>query len=266
MLGNRRKFADGLREELIDRVILPLQLSAASSNELLMPPKGVLLYGPPGCGKTLTAKAVARAAGARFINLQVSTIFDKWYGESQKITAAIFSLARKIQPCIIFIDEIDSLLRTRASNDHESTAMVKAQFMSLWDGFISSHSTRVVIMGATNRPQDVDAAILRRMPARFHVAMPSANQRSSILEVIMAESNVDVPLAEIAGECAGMSGSDLREVCRIASITNAKRNMSMAQLSPINRDDLLSAVQKVTEARVGPSGRAAARHIEEPVD
>ena len=88
-----------------------------------------------GCGKTMIAKATAREAGARFINLDTAVLTDKWYGESQKLAGAVFSLAEKIQPCIIFIDEIDSLLRSRDTHDHEATAMIKAQFMQV--NFIS---------------------------------------------------------------------------------------------------------------------------------
>ena len=107
--------------------------------------------GPPGCGKTMIAKATAREAGARFINLDVSQITDKWYGESQKLANAIFTLATKLSPCIIFIDEIDSLLRVRDSHDHEATAMVKAQFMQMWDGLETNSSATVMVLGATNR-------------------------------------------------------------------------------------------------------------------
>lgn len=114
---------------------------------------GVLLHGPPGCGKTLIAKATAHEAGTFFINLDVSLLTDKWYGESQKLARAVFSLAMKLQPCIIFIDEIDSFLRARTTSDHEATAMMKAQFMSLWDGLITDPNCTVIVMGATNRPQ-----------------------------------------------------------------------------------------------------------------
>jgi SpoVK/Ycf46/Vps4 family AAA+-type ATPase len=93
----------------------------------------------------MIAKATAREAGARFINLDFSSITDKWYGESQKFASAVFSLAQKLQPCIIFIDEIDSFLRSRdQGNDHEATAMVKAQFMQLWDGLQTDSSCVVV--------------------------------------------------------------------------------------------------------------------------
>ncbi|XP_069473860.1 outer mitochondrial transmembrane helix translocase-like isoform X2 [Ambystoma mexicanum] len=164
---------DDVIEELQDTVILPFQKRHLfKHSKLCQPPKGVLLHGPPGCGKTLLAKAIARASGCQFINLQAASLTDKWYGESQKLTASVFSLATKLQPCIIFIDEIDSFLRNRSCMDHEATAMIKAQFMSLWDGLDTSADSQVMILGASNRPQDVDSAILRRMPVTFQICQP----------------------------------------------------------------------------------------------
>ncbi|CAF94890.1 unnamed protein product, partial [Tetraodon nigroviridis] len=187
---------DEVITDLKETVILPVQKRHLFQNSrLLQPPKGVLLYGPPGCGKTLIAKATAKEAGFRFINLQPSTLTDKWYGESQKLAAAVFSLAVKLQPSIIFIDEIDSFLRSRSSSDHEATAMMKAQFMSLWDGLDTDTHLQVIVMGATNRPQDLDAAILRRMPTRFHINQPNERQREQILRLILDQENVSWPPA-----------------------------------------------------------------------
>ncbi|XP_072485046.1 outer mitochondrial transmembrane helix translocase isoform X1 [Notamacropus eugenii] len=181
---------DDVITDLKDTVILPIKKKHLFENSrLLQPPKGVLLYGPPGCGKTLIAKATAKEAGCRFINLQPSTLTDKWYGESQKLAAAVFSLAIKLQPSIIFIDEIDSFLRNRSSSDHEATAMMKAQFMSLWDGLDTDYSCQVIVMGATNRPQDLDSAIMRRMPTRFHINQPALKQREAILKLILKNEN-----------------------------------------------------------------------------
>uniref|UniRef100_A0A8R1V7Y1 AAA+ ATPase domain-containing protein n=1 Tax=Pristionchus pacificus TaxID=54126 RepID=A0A8R1V7Y1_PRIPA len=239
--------AEDIIEDLKDRVILPLQLAGASTSSLLNPPRGILLYGPPGCGKTLLAKAVARASGCRFINLQVSNLTDKWYGESQKLAAAVFSIAQKLQPTIIFIDEIDSFLRDRQTHDHEATAMMKAQFMQLWDGF-SSSSDKIIVMGATNRPSDVDAAILRRMPAKFAIHLPNSAQRKQIFEVILNEEQISssVDLTKLAASSEGLSGSDLKEVCRIAVLRRAKETLDKQKkergdfgvMTVLNRDPL----------------------------
>lgn len=207
--------------ELKETVILPMkQKHIFGKSSLLSAPKGILLYGPPGCGKTMIAKATARTAGCRFINVQVSSLTDKWYGESQKLAAALFSLAKKIAPCIIFIDEIDSFLRSRTANDHEATAMMKAQFMSLWDGLLTDNACQIMVMGATNRPQDVDKAILRRMATTFHIKPPDTKQREAILKIILANEKVeyDVDYAKIAELAVGCSGSDLKEICRTAAL------------------------------------------------
>jgi SpoVK/Ycf46/Vps4 family AAA+-type ATPase len=171
-----------LRESVIYPLCYPELFTSASG--LLGAPPGVLLYGPPGCGKTMMAKALAKESNATFINLHISTLTDKYYGESNKLAAAVFSLARKLQPAIVFIDEIDSFLRERRSNDHETTGMMKAEFMSLWDGLTTGEDRRIVILGATNRPNDIDSAILRRMPKRFAVRLPTEAQRRSILELV----------------------------------------------------------------------------------
>jgi SpoVK/Ycf46/Vps4 family AAA+-type ATPase len=116
-----------LRESIIYPLVYP---DLFSSSSLLGSPKGVLLYGPPGCGKTMLAKALAKESGATFINIAASVLTNKWFGESNKLVAALFKLARKTQPSIIFIDEIDSFLRERSSGDHEVTGMMKAEFMT----------------------------------------------------------------------------------------------------------------------------------------
>ena len=132
---------DSIIKDLRESVIFPLtQPHFFSANRnLLSAPKGVLLYGPPGCGKTMLAKALAKESRACFINLHISTLTEKYYGDSNKIVAAVFSLARKLQPCIIFIDEIDAVLRQRRSDDHEASHMVKAE--SVPDFFIPSFNT-----------------------------------------------------------------------------------------------------------------------------
>ncbi|CRK95625.1 CLUMA_CG009083, isoform A [Clunio marinus] len=212
---------DDVVQELKESVVLPVKHRGMFHNSsLYQAPKGVLLHGPPGCGKTLIAKATAKEAGMRFINLDVAMLTDKWYGESQKLASAVFSLALKIQPCIIFIDEIDSFLRSRNTNDHEATAMMKTQFMMLWDGLSTGNESTVIVMGATNRPGDLDKAIIRRMPAQFHVALPNEEQRLKILKLILENEQISPNLnfVQLAKVTNTFSGSDLRELCRNASV------------------------------------------------
>ncbi|XP_016981664.1 outer mitochondrial transmembrane helix translocase [Drosophila rhopaloa] len=219
---------DAVIQELRETVVLPVRhRDLFRRSQLWRAPKGVLLHGPPGCGKTLIAKAIAKDAGMRFINLDVAVLTDKWYGESQKLATAVFTLAQKLQPCIIFLDEIDSFLRMRGSGDHEATAMMKTQFMLQWDGLMSSANVCVLVLGATNRPQDLDKAILRRMPAQFHIGVPRDCQRQAILQLILQseQQHPSVNLKELARLTPGFSGSDLRELCRHASMYRMRQFM-----------------------------------------
>lgn len=268
---------ESLIQELRETVILPIQRKELfADSQLTQAPKGVLLHGPPGCGKTLIAKATAKEAGTRFINLDVGILTDKWYGESQKLATAVFTLAVKLQPCIIFIDEIDSLLRARNSTDHEATAMMKAQFMSFWDGLITDPNCTVIIMGATNRPQDLDRAILRRMPATFFITMPNMLQRKQILSLILRNEPIadDVDIFKIAKSTEGFSSSDLKELCRNASVyrvrdymrnernTSNKNDTNAAgpsadsedeyhdALRPITMEDLTVSLNKLKESKM----------------
>lgn len=258
---------DNVIDDIKATVIMPLRSpDLFARSDLHQAPKGVLLHGPPGCGKTMLAKATAKEAGARyvracplptsslslsncrttnhfrFINLEVPALTDKWYGESQKLAAAVFTLAVKVQPCIVFIDEIDSFLRSRSSQDHEATAMMKAQFMMLWDGISSSKRCQVVVMGATNRPLDVDRAILRRMPAMFQIDYPGKGERMSLLQLILRNDSLasDVDLEAIAEQTDKFSGSDLRELCRIAAMIRIRelRDKALANDCMLQADDL----------------------------
>ncbi|OQR97125.1 ATPase [Achlya hypogyna] len=220
-------FADigGLEEqkrELHDLVVLPLQSPEFFQSKLLSVPNGILLYGRPGTGKTLLAKAIAKESGAFFINLKVSTLMSKWFGESQKLVKAAFSLAQKLAPCIIFIDEVDSFMGSRSSGATDPTYnSMKTEFMALWDGFVENSPNGgfgVIVLGATNRPADVDSAFLRRMPRTFEVELPNAVQREQILAVHLRGEPLaaDLDLKSLAQSTENYSGSDLKELCRAA--------------------------------------------------
>ncbi|KAL2153368.1 hypothetical protein VTH82DRAFT_4523 [Thermothelomyces myriococcoides] len=239
-------------EELKESIIYPLTMPHLyrHGGALLAAPSGVLLYGPPGCGKTMLAKAVARESGASFINLHISTLTEKWYGDSNKLVRAVFSLAKKLQPAIIFIDEIDAVLGTRRTGEHEASGMVKAEFMTLWDGLTSTNAAgipnRIVVLGATNRIHDIDEAILRRMPKKFPVPLPGLEQRRRILQLVLADTKLDpehFDLDYIARVTAGMSGSDIKEACRDAAMVPMReyirqQRASGANMSRVNPDDV----------------------------
>ncbi|GMM36388.1 Msp1 protein [Saccharomycopsis crataegensis] len=235
-VGGLEEIIDDLRESILYPLTHP-ELFPENSI-LVQAPKGVLLYGPPGCGKTMLAKALAKESGANFLSIRMSLIMDKWYGESNKIVDAIFSLAKKLQPCIIFIDEIDSFLRRRESNDHEITSSIKSEFMILWDGLVNSG--RILVLGATNRPNDIDEAFLRRMPKKFQINKPGGFQRMKILEKLLEGSNLDdnFDLAKLVDVTEDFSGSDLKELCRDATMNVAREYIknNFKDGKPVNND------------------------------
>jgi SpoVK/Ycf46/Vps4 family AAA+-type ATPase len=214
------------KKELYDLVILPLRRPELFSGNLLKPVKGCMLYGPPGTGKTLLAKALAKECQACFINVRTSTLQSKWFGDANKLVSAVFSLAWKLQPSIIFIDEVDSFLGARKGNEHEANTSMKTEFMTMWDGFQTNEHARVMVLAATNRPWEVDEAILRRLPRTFEVGLPDAANRANILAVILRDEHVapgffgpgpNAPIYKIARATEQYSGSDLKELCKAAA-------------------------------------------------
>lgn len=179
---------------------------------------GCLLYGPPGTGKTLLAKAVAKESGANMLEISGATINDKWVGESEKLIHAVFTLAKKISPCVVFIDEADSLLANRsmlgARASHRSHIN---QFLKEWDGL---EETEAFIMVATNRPFDLDDAVLRRLPRRLLVDLPLQTDRAAILKILLKGEDMDhlVSLEDLAKRTPYYSGSDLKNACVAAAM------------------------------------------------
>ncbi|KAF5011490.1 hypothetical protein FDECE_2409 [Fusarium decemcellulare] len=179
---------------------------------------GCLLYGPPGTGKTLLAKAVAKESGANMLEISGATINDKWVGESEKLIHAVFTLAKKISPCVVFIDEADSLLANRsmlgARASHRSHIN---QFLKEWDGL---EETEAFIMVATNRPFDLDDAVLRRLPRRLLVDLPLQADRTAILKILLKGEEIEpsVSLEDLAKRTPYYSGSDLKNACVAAAM------------------------------------------------
>ncbi|CAM6020444.1 hypothetical protein CY35_01G110400 [Sphagnum magellanicum] len=226
---------DAVKQDLKELVILPLQRpDLFAHGKLLRPQKGVLLFGPPGTGKTLLAKAIAKESSAVFINVKTSTLMSKWFGDAQKLVTAVFTLADKLQPAIIFVDEVDSFLGQRRVAEHEALTNMKTEFMALWDGFTTDQDARVMVLAATNRPWELDEAILRRLPRAFEVGMPDRQQRASILKVILKDEDVaeNLDIDRLASLCEGYSGSDLTDLCKQAAYLPIRDLLDEEKLLP----------------------------------
>ncbi|KAK4758646.1 hypothetical protein SAY87_019947 [Trapa incisa] len=235
-----------VKDTLKELVMLPLQRPELfSKGQLTKPCKGILLFGPPGTGKTMLAKAVATEAGANFINISMSSITSKWFGEGEKYVKAVFSLASKIAPSVIFVDEVDSMLGRRENpGEHEAMRKMKNEFMVNWDGLRTKDKERVLVLGATNRPFDLDEAVIRRFPRRLMVSLPDTPNREKILEVILAKEELgsDVDLEAVAGMTDGYSGSDLKNLCisaahfpirEILEIEKKEKTSALAENKPV---------------------------------
>ncbi|KAI7740710.1 hypothetical protein M8C21_023521 [Ambrosia artemisiifolia] len=173
--------------------------------------------------------------------------------------AAVFSLANKLQPAIIFIDEVDSFLGQRRTTDHEALTNMKTEFMALWDGFTTDQNARVMVLAATNRPSELDEAILRRFSQAFEIGIPDRKERADILKVILKGERVeeDIDLDCIAALCEGYTGSDLLELCKQAAyfpirdlLDEEKKGKTSLLPRPLSQADLERVVVKSKKTKV----------------
>ncbi len=250
------------KRRLVEVVQWPLQHEGLFAQAKLKPPKGILLSGPPGCGKTLLAKAIATEGGLNFISVKGAALLSKYVGESERGVRETFQKARQAAPCIIFFDEVDALIPRRSGGGGEShvSERVVSQFLTEMDGI--EELKGVLVLGATNRRDIIDPAVLR--PGRFdevvEIPLPKAEDRAKILAVQLRgrplAASVDVD--ELARRTEGMSGADLALICDQAAMGAIRRAVAEVQRAgearpkvTIEADDIETALAAAVKAREG---------------
>lgn len=242
------------KQALREIVILPT-IRPELFTGLRAPSKGLLLFGPPGNGKTMLAKAVANESNAHFLNISASSLVSKWLGEGEKLVRALFAIAREIQPSIIFIDEIDSMLCERKTNEHEASRRLKTEFLVEFDGLRSEANERILVMGATNRPHELDEAALRRFTKRIYVSLPDYETRLNLLHSLLASQHNPLQSAELnklAELTDGYSGSDITALAKDAALGPIRelpldqvRDMREESIRKIRYEDFVNSLKKI---------------------
>jgi len=235
-----------LKNEISLKIIQPLKNPALYKAFGKKTGGGILMYGPPGCGKTFIAKATAGEIDAKFISLGLHDILDMWIGNSEKNLHEIFQVARKNTPCVLFIDEVDALGASRADMRQSAMRQIINQFLAELDG-VKDNNDGVLILAATNAPWSVDSAF--RRPGRFDrvifVAPPDEESRKDILLSLLQDKPAEkIDAVQIAKLTQGYSGADLKAVVDIATEYKLEESMAKGALQPITQKDLAKAAKE----------------------
>lgn len=256
-----------VKQALQESAILPLMRPDLFSG--LRRPKNILLFGPPGTGKTMLVRAVAQESGSTLFCVTAANVTSKWMGEAEKLVRALFTVARQAAPSLIFIDEVDSLLSARKSDgEQEASRRLKTEFMVQMDGIASveveERSSSLLVLACTNCPWDVDSAVLRRFPRRLFVPLPDEAARRGLISRLLRKAGkhslTPGQIGFLARRLDGFSGSDLSAIASEASFgplrslggLDAIRKVSAKDIRPICMSDFETAIAQATKS-VTPS-------------
>ncbi|CAD5184776.1 unnamed protein product [Musa acuminata subsp. malaccensis] len=242
---------DKAKQTLMEMVILPTKRRDLFTG-LRKPARGLLLFGPPGNGKTMLAKAVASESEATFFNVSASSLTSKWVGEAEKLVRTLFEVAVARQPSVIFMDEIDSVLSARVANENDASRRLKSEFLVQFDGVTSKQNDFVIVIGATNKPQELDDAVLRRLVKRIYIPLPDENVRKLLLRNQLKGRAYSLPsgdLERLANITDGYSGSDLQALCEEAAMMPIRElgpqhilTIKASQVRPLRYEDFQKAM------------------------
>jgi len=221
------------------QIIKPLLSFKKPPHKLIQPPNGIILYGPPGTGKTMLTKALCKTSKMNFINFSTNVIENKMFGESSKLVNALFTLADKLKPCVVFIDEMDGFFGKRNDFEQSFITNLKTLFYMKMDGIIKRDNS-IVFIGATNRLESIDPAMLRRMRVHVEISLPDWEARKNMLEENF-DGILDFDLDDLKTSTDGLSGSDINELCKI--VANDKFDFKKKTFKTISKEDIEANIQ-----------------------
>jgi vacuolar protein-sorting-associated protein 4 len=242
---------EAAKEALKEAVILPIKFPHLFTGKR-QPWKGILLYGPPGTGKSYLAKAVATEANSTFFSVSSSDLVSKWMGESERLVKQLFNLARENRPSIIFIDEIDALCGPRGEGESEASRRIKTELLVQMDG-VGNDSKGVLILGATNIPWQLDAAIRRRFQRRVHISLPDQPARMRMFEIAVGTTPCELKPDDyktLGKLSEGYSGSDIAIAVQDALMQPVRKIQTATHYKKVEKD----GEEKLTPCSPGDAG------------
>ncbi|KAK4060947.1 hypothetical protein Trihar35433_9872 [Trichoderma harzianum] len=235
-------------KKLEDATRLSLQRPRAFSHGVLKGNRitGAILWGPPGTGKTLLVRALARQSEFNMLSVSTAELWQKCHGEDEKVIKAVFSMGRKLSPCIIFLDEADAILGTRKAGEKRHIRAMFNQFLMEWDGLISSKQAPFLLL-ATNRPFDLDPAVLRRAPMQIHLDLPSPNERLEIIKRLLADETLGNGMTYpfLSSQTHLYSGSDLKNLCVTAATLCVREQREDTEKRVLTRKHFIEALKTI---------------------